>query len=316
VTQAPARITSLRAFGRGGRQKDGLSFRRRWEFWVLVIPAALLVLAFSIFPLAYSVWVSFHHWEVLSVGHPSAGTSNYANVINDPLFRHSVVKTIEFVAIVLPVQTVLGLAIAMIIESRRWARRILLPIVLLPVLVMPIVVAYIWQQLWESPYGVADQFLGLIVGHPVATDWVSHPSTAFAAIVVTEIWEWTPFMVLVLLAGLLAIPPEIREAAEVDGASWWRTFRYEILPGIAPVLIVAIMIRLLDSANLFSTVFVITSGGPGTSTYSIVYYVWNLFRFGDAGRAAAASLLFLVGLGIVAGFLATRLLRSQTGRAG
>jgi multiple sugar transport system permease protein len=215
----------------------------------------------------------------------------------------------------LPIQTVLGLAIAMVIESRAWARRVLLPIVLLPVLVMPIVVAYIWQQLWESPYGIADEFVGIIVGHPVATDWVSHPSTAFTAVAVTEIWEWTPFMVLVLLAGLVAIPPELREAAEVDGASWWRKFRTVILPGITPVLIVAVMIRLLDSANLFSTVFAITHGGPGTSTYSIVYYIWNLFRFGDAGRAAAASLLFLVGLGVVAGILATRLLRSQSSGA-
>jgi multiple sugar transport system permease protein len=280
-----------------------------------VLPAALLVVAFSIFPLGYSVWVGFHHWEALSVGHPSAGASNYVNVLNDPLFRDAVLRTIEFVAIVLPIQTVLGLSIAMVIESRAWARKVLLPIVLLPVLVMPIVVAYIWQQLWESPYGIADQFLGVILGHPVATDWVSNPSTAFAAVVVTEIWEWTPFMVLVLLAALVAIPPELREAAEVDGASWWRKFRNVILPGIMPVLIVAVMIRLLDSANLFSTIYAITHGGPGTSTYSLVYYIWNLFRFGDAGRAAAASLLFLVGLGLVAGLLATRLLRSQTSRA-
>jgi multiple sugar transport system permease protein len=293
----------------------GQSFRRRRELWLLVLPAAAIVLVFSIFPLVYSVWVSFHHWAALSNAHPSAGTSNYENVLNDPVFRHAVLKTVEFVAIALPAQTLLGLLIAMIIDSRRWARRFLLPIVLLPVLVMPIVVAYIWQQLWESPYGVADEFLSLIVGHDVTIDWVSHPGTAFIAIVVTEIWEWTPFMVLVLLAALVAIPPELREAAEVDGASWWRTFRAVILPAITPVLLVAVMIRLLDSANLFSTVYGITSGGPGTSTYSIVYYVWNLFRFGDAGRAAAASLIFLVGLGLAAGTLVMMLLRRQASPA-
>jgi multiple sugar transport system permease protein len=293
----------------------GQSFRRRRELWLLVLPAAAIVLAFSIFPLAYSVWVSFHHWAALSNTHPSAGTSNYETVLNDPVFRHAVVKTIEFVAIVLPAQTLLGLLIAMIIDSRRWARRVLLPIVLLPVLVMPIVVAYIWQQLWESPYGVVNEFLTVVVGHDVQIDWTSHPGTAFTAIVVTEIWEWTPFMVLVLLAALVAIPPELREAAEVDGASWWRTFRAVILPAIAPVLLVAVMIRLLDSANLFSTVYGITSGGPGTSTYSIVYYVWNLFRFGDAGRSAAASLMFLVGLGVAAGTLVTMLLRRQASPA-
>lgn len=303
----------IRALVRRRKENDGQSFRRRRELWLFVLPAVLLVLAFSIFPLLYSVWVSFHHWEALSVGHASAGTANYASVLNDPLFRQSAIKTIEFVAIVLPVQTLLGLAIAMVIESRQWARRILLPIVLLPVLVMPIVVAFIWQQIFESPYGIGDQLLGLLVGHSVVTDWTSHPATAFAAIVVTEIWEWTPFMVLVLLAGLVAIPPELREAAEVDGASWWRKFRTVILPGIAPVLVVAVMIRLLDSANLFSTVYAVTSGGPGTSSYSLVYYVWNLFRFGDSGRAAAASLMFLVGLGAVAGILATRLLRVQAG---
>src|SRR5438128_9842792 len=108
---------------------EGLSFRRRRELWLLVLPAAALVLAFSIFPLLYSVWVSFHHWAALSAGHTSAGASNYVNVLNDPVFRQSAVKTIEFVAIVLPVQTVLGLFIALVIESRRWARRILLPIV-------------------------------------------------------------------------------------------------------------------------------------------------------------------------------------------
>lgn len=275
-------------------------------------PAIAVVALFTIFPLVYSLWVSVHRYEALSVNHDSVGLTNYQNVITDPLFRQSAVRTLIFVLIVVPTQTVLGLAIAIPIERRPRLRRILLPVVLLPLMIIPIVVAFIWRQLWETPYGVVNEVLGFFAGHPVHTDWVGHPVTAFFALAVTEIWEWTPFMILVVLSALVSIPPEVREAAEIDAASPWLRFRSIILPAILPVLTVAVVIRVIDSANFFSTVYGVTQGGPGNSTYSIVYYIWNLARFGDQGRASAASFLFLIALVLLVVISALRIIRRQS----
>jgi multiple sugar transport system permease protein len=294
----------------------GVEARDRRDLWVMVAPAVLVVLGFGIFPLVYSVWVSFHLWEPLSQAHPGTGVGNYRQVLSDPLLHDAVVRTVVFVAVVVPVQTLLGLGLALLVEKRAYLRRIFFSVFLLPLLIMPIVVGYMWRQMWEAPYGMVNSVLGTLLGHDVTTNWLGNPDRAFAALAITEIWQWTPFMFVVLLAALTGVPVNLREAAAVDGSGAWVTFRVVVLPAIMPVLTVAVILRLLEAANFYATVYAITQGGPGTSTYSLVYYIAQLAQFGRHGVAAAASFLFLLGLAIPVGLLVMRLLHRQSALAG
>ena len=294
----------------------GVEARTRRDLWTMVAPAVVIVVGFGIFPLLYSVWVSFHQWEPLSSTHAANGIENYREVVSSQEARSGLLRTALFVAIVVPIQTVLGFALALLVESRTRLRRISFPVFLLPILIMPIVVGYMWRQMWEAPNGMVNGVLSFFVGHDMTINWLGDPHTAFAALVVTEVWQWTPFMFVVLLAGLTGVAVNLREAAAVDGAGHWVTFRYVILPAITPVLTVALVLRLLEAANYYTTVYAITQGGPGTSTSSIVYYIAQLAQFGRQGPAAAASFLFMLILAIPAGALVLQLLRRQSVTAG
>lgn len=299
------------SLGRPRATRKGVQARGRRELFLMVLPAIVLVLAVNIFPLIYSLWVSFHSYEPLALSHPANGIGNFRQVLSDPLFRSSALLTLIFVAIVVPLQTLLGLGLALLVEMRAWARRIFFPIFLLPVLIMPVVVAYMWRQMWEAPFGVVDEVASVVLRHHVTIQWLNNPRTAFIALVVTEIWQWTPFMFIILLAGIVSVPAELREAAAVDGSGAWSTFAFVVLPSIAGILTIAVMIRLLDAANFFVTVYAITGGAPGTSTFSLVFYIWNLAHVGRFGAASASSFLFLAVLAIFVSVLIPQLMRRQ-----
>jgi len=277
----------------------------------MVAPAVIVVLGFGLFPLAYALWVSFHNWNALSPNHDSVGFANYGEVIDDPLAVQAMLRTALFVGIVVPIQMVIGTAAALLVESRPLLRRIFFPVFLLPLLLMPIVVGYMWRQLWQSPNGMVNSMLSLLSGQDVTVEWLGSPTMAFVAIGITEIWEWTPFVFVVILAGLAGVRVNLREAAATDGAGAWATFRTVVWPAITPVVIVVLILRVLESANFYATVYAITQGGPGDSTYSVVYYIAKLAEFGRAGTAAAASFMFLLLLAIPMGLLLTWMLRRQ-----
>jgi multiple sugar transport system permease protein len=156
-------------------------------------------------------------------------------------------------------------------------------------------VGYVWRMLWDTQYGPINQVLGWILQRPVELVWLANPNTVYPAIIITEIWQWTPFMFLVLLAGLTAINPELHEAATIDGASGWQIFRYITLPLIYPVMVLAVLFRALDIFKLFDIVFALTGGGPGyqTETASMYVYIlgWKNFRL---GYTAAMSYILLI----------------------
>ena len=294
----------------------GVEARDRRDLWMLVIPAVVVVVGFGLFPFIYALWVSFHSWEPLSPNHPFIGVDNYTEVLGDDVFQASILRTLLFVAIVVPCQTLIGLGLALLVDSRPRLKRVFFPLFLLPILIAPIVVGYMWRQMWEYPNGPVNNILSLVPFTDARVQWLGDDKTAFVALVVTEIWQWTPFMFVVLLAGLTAVPQPLREAIEIDGARAWRTFRVVVLPAILPILTVAIILRVLEAANFYATVFAITQGGPGTATYSIVYYIAKLAQFGRPGVAAAASLFFLLVVAIFTGILVQRLLRRQSELAG
>lgn len=306
----PARAPGQRL--RASFQMPGIPSRARQEYTLMVVPAIVITIAIGLFPVLYALWVSFHRYEVLSPRHLFTGWRNYQIVIDDPVFWQSVARTALYVAIVVPSETIVGLLLAVLVERRVWTRRVFFPVFLLPVLIMPVVVGYLWRQLWEPSFGAVNEVLGMLLRTRVDIPWLTHPTASFAALAITEIWEWIPFMFVILLAAITAVPEEIREAAQVDGADGGAMFWHIVLRIIAPVMVLAISIRTLDAANFFATVYAITGGGPGTSTYSFVYYIWNLAHFGADGAASAAAFLFLLMLMIPASTILTQIVRQQS----
>ena len=175
---------------------------------------------------------------------------------------------------------------------------------ILPVMFMPVVAGYTWRLLWDAHFGPINQIIGWIIGQPFQYTWLAQTKTAIFAILVTEIWQWTPFMFLVFLAGLAALDPELFEAAECDGASAWSKLRYVTLPLLRPILIVALLIRGLDAMKAFDIIFTLSGGAPGSSTETMAYYIYQTgYQFFRLGYGAAASFVFLVAVAILLTFL-------------
>jgi multiple sugar transport system permease protein len=165
----------------------------------------------------------------------------------------------------------------------------------------------------QRPFGPADYLLSKLFGHPVTISWLTEAPWNFVAIVVADVWQWTPFMFVILLAGLASIPPHLYEAAELDGVSSGQTFRYVTLPQLAPIIWLAIIFRLLDAVKLFDVIFMLTGGGPGTMTYTTAFYLYQIgFQQFHLSAATAGSWLFLLLLAAVITILVRRLLRRET----
>lgn len=264
--------------------------------FLLVLPAVLVILLVSIFPLLYSLWVSFHLWDPIIPGNPFNGVDNFSSVLGDVEFQSALPLTFIFVAIVVPVECLFGLGLALLLAGQRLVgKRLLFSVLLLPMMMTPIVVGFTWRMLWETPFGAINQVLSFVLRHPVDIVWLNDPHTAFLAVAVTEIWQWTPFMFIVLLAAVTAVPHEHLEAAALDGAGWGKTFLHVTLPAIAPVMVLALVIRCLDAAKLFDITYALTGGGPGYSTETLSYYIYRLgAEFFQMGKASAGSYLFMI----------------------
>jgi multiple sugar transport system permease protein len=185
-------------------------------------------------------------------------------------------------------------------------------ILIVPLFISPVIVGQSWAMFLQRPFGPADWLLTELLGHPVTISWLTEAPWNFVAIVIADVWQWTPFMFVILLAGLASIPQHIYEAVELDGISPARTFLYITLPQLAPLILIAVTFRLLDSVKLFDVIFMLTGGGPGTQTYTTSYYLYQMgFQQFHLSVATAGSWLFLLLLTVVIMVLVRRLLRPQ-----
>jgi multiple sugar transport system permease protein len=206
-----------------------------------------------------------------------------------------------------------GLALAQTLVGRLPGTRIITPLLILPAVVSPIVVGFTWRILYDATYGPLDHFLSLIRNQPTNIVWLVNLQTVYPAVLMTEIWQWTPFMFLIMLAGLTAVSPELHEAASADGASSWQIFTRVTLPVIQPVIVVAVLFRALDIFKLFDIIVPLTGGGPGTTTETASLYLYILgFRNFRLGYAAAASYLVLMMFTILLTMLLRRISRETT----
>ncbi len=279
--------------------------------YLFLAPALLLILAVIAYPLVRGGQIST---EFYRFGRPlhGVGLDNYRDALKDKVFRQAVWTTVKYVFFAVLFETVIGFALALLcLRELRFIRAVRL-ILIVPMIVTPVIVGLVFRLIYASDVGlmtiISHQFGGGEVG------LLSHETSAFWAIVALDVWEWTPLMFLILLAGLQSLPQEPFEAARVDGAGPWRTFLDHTLPLMRQVLAVAIVLRTLDAFTTFDQIYVLTQGGPGTSTQLVAYYGYDaFFRFQRYGFAAA--MLVMVALVVLAcSALAVRTLRRMETR--
>jgi multiple sugar transport system permease protein len=280
---------------------------------LLVAPAVLLILALSLYPLLYSVWVAFVNYDFLVPGHAFVGLSNFQQVLIDPVAIHALIVTIVLAVINVALEFVLGFGLALAMSRSFRGRSALMSLFIVPLFISPVIVGQFWALLLQRPFGPADYLLSLLLRHPVEINWLSQYPWNFVAIILADAWQWTPFMFVILLAGLSALPSEPYEAAEMDGVNAWQAFRYITLPQMGPMILLAVTFRLLDAVKLFDTVFMMTGGGPGTSTYTVSFYLYQIgFAQFHLSEATAGSWLFLIFTAVAITFLVRRLMRTET----
>lgn len=282
---------------RAGRRRHNRD--RRFGI-ALVAPSIFVLLLIGVFPLVYLLVVSFQGITMTEMDTSFQGLRNFRMLFGDSRLWEALWHTVVFTAIALPMELVLGLTMAQLFIERIPARQVFVALLVLPVVISPIVAGATWSLMFDNRFGPINQVIGWVAGHQTPLLWTINPNLVYPAILVAEVWQWTPFMFLLMLAALSAVDKSQLEAAAIDGAGAWRTFTRIVLPAIWPVMAVAILIRGLDLFRLFDIVWALTRGGPGTSTetLSIFTYVKGFQQF-ETSYTAAVALLVIVGLTVL-----------------
>jgi multiple sugar transport system permease protein len=276
----------------------------------MMLPALLLLAALSIFPFLFIVWMSFN--EVSPIGGLSfewAGLENWVNLFADPAVRSSwVISAIYFVATV-GLEMFLGIAVALLIHEIVWGKNLALSLFLMPIFIAPVMVGLLGRFLVDPTYGLYAWVLnstGIFTKNILGSG-----ESALVAVILMDVWEWTPLVTIIVLAGLSSMPDEVIQAARVDGASYWQRLRYIVMPLISGVVIVALLVRSMDAIRFFDIIFITTNGGPADATKIIPIRLYETaFRFFDLGYAAAIGLGMLA-FSIVIANLFLRILKAQ-----
>ena len=305
-------INGIAAIGAAQRRASLSEWSDRHFKWLLVAPAVILIVALSIFPLVFSLWVSFVNYDFQIPGHAFVGLKNFAQVVTDPVAVWSLALTAMLSAADVIIEFLLGLALALMMVENFRGRGLVMSILIVPLFISPVIVGQTWSLLLQRPFGPTDFLLTKLVGHDVTISWLTESPWVYFSLIIADVWQWTPFIFVILLAGLTAIPPNLYEAAELDGVDRWQAFWSITLPHLAPMILLSITFRLLDALKLFDTIFIMTGGGPGTKTYTSSFYLYTVgFTQFHLSQATAGAWIFLILTLIVITFLVRRLLVAE-----
>jgi multiple sugar transport system permease protein len=269
--------------------------------YVMSSPTMLILIALSIFPLIFNIFYSFTDYYYLSRQDPEMiGAENYVSIFKDVYFQQAVYNTVKFTILAVFFETLLGLAIALLVNSVRRGKKTLRTVSLLPTLLPPVTVALIWQIMFSNNYGIINKLIGGAGIGPV--NWLMDVNTAFYAILVIDIWQYAPFAFLLIYASLQTVPQGQYEAARIDGAGLWQQFIYVTLPNISYGIIMVVLLRTIDTFRLFDKVNILTKGGPANSTATITQYIFQHGVKGlKVGYGSAAALIMTVIVLLLAG---------------
>jgi multiple sugar transport system permease protein len=287
----PSEVAAIREVpgqGRRRRQQDRSKH-------IFLLPAALLILAFSIFPLLFSLVLSFLSWDLsrLTGGIRWIGLNNFVTLASDQRFLNAARVTATFVLGAVTLEYALGLGVALLVNRDIRFKRFFRVVFLMPMMLTPAAVGYVGRMLFNESMGPVNNIIQSLGGPFIP--WTSSPTLALPSLMLVDAWEWTPFMFIVLLAGLQSLPTEVFEAATVDGASAWQIFRFITFPMILPTSVTVILIRALEAFKLFDIVAVMTGGGPGNATESVTWYTYlTALTYGRLGYASALAYSLLI----------------------
>jgi len=267
--------------------------RRKYIPYLFLAPSLVILLMVVIYPLIYSLRLSFTNFNF---GRPIVrfvGVQNYRDLLRDPDFWESLRITMTFTGIGVSIEFIFGLTSALILSRKFRCRGIVRTLCLLPMMITPVVVGMIWLVMYQPDFSVINYFLHLIRS-PVPL-WLQKSPWPLVAVIITDIWEWTPFFTLVLLSGLGSLPIEPYEAAVVDGASKWQLLRYITLPLLIPLILVVLLIRIMDAFKVYDIIYVMTEGGPGMSTMALSLFIYKAgFTYRYLGYASAISYVMII----------------------
>ena len=274
-----------------------------------MLPTLIILIGLAIFPLGWAGALAF---RVENLFRPDigkwVGLRNFKYLLTDDTFWKSIRLTLIWCVCVVSIQMTLGFLFALMLDTRARVVGLLRTLIVIPVFISPIAMGLTWQFMFEPVTGVINYFLEL-VGLPGGT-WHTATDTALMAVMIADIWQWTPFVTLILLAGMQGISPEVVEAARLDRVRGWKYLTNIVIPLIWPVVMVVLLLRLVDSIRIFDLVFVITRGGPGTATLVASVYDFTIFQAGRIGVMAAYGFLILIVINLVV-ILFLRLLYRQ-----
>jgi multiple sugar transport system permease protein len=267
----------------------GGTVRETREAARFLAPALIAIGVVLVYPLAYVIRLGFFSYSI-SQGMRFVGFGNYVRILGDETFHISLKNTFLYTTGAVSIEMLLGFVLANILNRQFPGRNLIRGLLMIPMLASPIVSGIMWRFMYNPDFGIINYFVKLLGLRPQV--WTGDPRTALISVIIVDIWEFTPFVILLLLAGLQAIPNEQYEAAMVDGASSWQRLRYVTIPWLKPMILVVLLLRTMDSIKVFDQVYALTGGGPGISSLTTgVYAYFTGFRSFRLGNAAAISWL-------------------------
>ena len=278
-------------------QKKPATWHSRHDVpWLIafVLPAFLIVVAVQFYPLAYSAALSVQEWSLTESQTPKGfvGLDNFVEELGDETFRRSVRNSIWITGGAVFLEMILGVCLAYLTMGSSWRMRAVRTLLILPMVIAPVAAGTLWRILLNYRAGLLNHLLSLIgIQGP---QWLSSPDWALVSVILLDTWQWTPFVLLVAGAAIASIPGDLLEVAAIDGASRWKTFVYIELPLLMPLLLLTLVFRMLESLLSLDSIYSLTFGGPGFSTYTLTFYIYTQgLRNFNFGAAAASSWIFM-----------------------
>jgi multiple sugar transport system permease protein len=261
--------------------------------YVLIVPVIAFILIIAIFPLAFSLYMMLSQWQPGTHGIEFVGLKNYNAIVHDIRFWHALWLSFAYVAILITLELTIGTLLALVLQKDVRGKNFFRVSYMLPMLLSPVAVSYVWKMILDFNRGPVNHWLKILNLQPV--EWLSGNVSALLSLIIVDIWQWTPFMILTILAAFEALPEELFEAAVVDGGSGFKILQKITLPIALPVIITIVLLRTIDAFKVFDTIYILTGGGPGTATELMNFYIYlRGFRAFDLGYGTAMSWLQLI----------------------